>query len=78
MDRLDYVSMMCNEHAYVLAIEDIMKLDIPERSKYIRVMFDEITHIKSSTVVRCSCTRHRSYVCIFVRISRKRRLDGLL
>ena len=45
MDRLDYVSMMCNEHAYVLAIEDIMKLDIPERSKYIRVMFDEITRI---------------------------------
>ena len=44
MDRLDYVSMMCNEHAYVLAvIEDIMKLDIPERAKYIRVMFDEIT-----------------------------------
>ena len=45
MDRLDYVSMMCNEHAYVLAIEDMMKLDIPERAKYIRVMFDEITRI---------------------------------
>ena len=45
MDRLDYVSMMCNEHAYVLAIEDIMKLDIPERAKYIRVMYDEITRI---------------------------------
>ena len=35
MDRLDYVSMMCNEHAYVLAIENILKLDIPERAKYI-------------------------------------------
>ena len=45
MDRLDYVSMMCNEHAYVLAIENILKLDIPERAKYIRVMFDEITRI---------------------------------
>jgi len=45
MDRLDYVSMMCNEHAYVLAIEDLLKLDVPERAQYIRVMFDEITRI---------------------------------
>ena len=45
MDRLDYVSMMCNEHAYVLAIENLLKLEIPERAKYIRVMFDEITRI---------------------------------
>ena len=45
MDRLDYVSMMCNEHAYVLAIEKLLKINIPDRSKYIRVMFDEITRI---------------------------------
>jgi len=45
MDRLDYVSMMCNEHAYVMAIEKLLELDIPERAKYIRVMFDEITRI---------------------------------
>ena len=45
MDRLDYVSMMCNEHAYVLAIEKALQIDIPERAKYIRVMFDEITRI---------------------------------
>ena len=45
MDRLDYVSMMCNEHAYVLAIEDLLELDVPERAQYIRVMFDEITRI---------------------------------
>ena len=45
MDRLDYVSMMCNEHAYVLAIEKLLELDVPERAKYIRVMFDEITRI---------------------------------
>jgi len=45
MDRLDYVSMMCNEHAYVLAIEKLLEIDIPERAKYIRVMFDEITRI---------------------------------
>lgn len=45
MDRLDYVSMMSNEHAYVMAMEKLLKLDIPIRAKYIRVMFDEITRI---------------------------------
>jgi NADH-quinone oxidoreductase subunit D len=45
MDRLDYVSMMCNEHAYVLAIERLLGIIPPERAQYIRVMFDEITRI---------------------------------
>src|SRR5271165_5594869 len=45
MDRLDYVSMMCNEHAYVLAIEKLLGLEPPLRAQYIRVMFDEITRI---------------------------------
>jgi NADH-quinone oxidoreductase subunit D len=45
MDRLDYVSMMCNEHAYVMAIEKLLQLPVPERAQYIRVMFDEITRI---------------------------------
>ncbi|MFZ5557406.1 MAG: NADH-quinone oxidoreductase subunit D [Pseudomonadota bacterium] len=45
MDRLDYVSMMCNEHAYVMAIEKLLGIDVPERAQYIRVMFDEITRI---------------------------------
>jgi NADH-quinone oxidoreductase subunit D len=45
MDRLDYISMMCNEHAYVLAVEKLLGIDIPLRAKYIRVMFDEITRI---------------------------------
>ena len=45
MDRLDYVSMMCNEHAYVRAIEQLLDLEIPERAQYIRVMFDEVTRI---------------------------------
>ncbi|WP_018149746.1 NADH-quinone oxidoreductase subunit D [Leeia oryzae] len=45
MDRLDYVSMMCNEHAYVMAIENLMGVKVPERAQYIRVMFDEITRI---------------------------------
>jgi NADH-quinone oxidoreductase subunit D len=45
MDRLDYVSMMCNEHSYVLAIEKLMQADVPIRAQYIRVMFDELTRI---------------------------------
>ena len=45
MDRLDYVSMMCNEHAYVLAIERLLGITPPERAQYIRVMFDEITRV---------------------------------
>jgi NADH-quinone oxidoreductase subunit D len=45
MDRLDYVSMMVNEHAYVMAIEKLLGIQVPERAQYIRVMFDEITRI---------------------------------
>ena len=45
MDRLDYVSMMCSEHAYVLAIERLLGLKIPERARYIRVLFDEVTRV---------------------------------
>jgi NADH-quinone oxidoreductase subunit D len=45
MDRLDYVSMMCNEHAYVMAIEKLLGVEVPIRAQYLRVMFDEITRI---------------------------------
>lgn len=45
MDRLDYVSMMSNEHAYCLAVEKMLGVEVPERGKYIRTMFDEVTRI---------------------------------
>ena len=45
MDRLDYVSMMANEHAYCLAIENLLGVEVPLRAQYIRVMFDEITRL---------------------------------
>lgn len=45
MDRLDYVSMMCNEHGYVLAIEKLLGIEVPIRAQYIRVLFDEITRV---------------------------------
>ena len=44
-DRLDYVSMMAQEHAYSMAVERLMGIDVPLRAQYIRVMFDEITRI---------------------------------
>ena len=45
MDRLDYVSMMMNEHAYVMTIEKLLQIEVPIRAQYIRVLFDEITRI---------------------------------
>jgi NADH-quinone oxidoreductase subunit D len=45
LDRLDYVSMMCNEHAYCLAIEKLLGVEVPIRAQYIRVMMDEVTRI---------------------------------
>jgi len=47
MDRLDYTTLICNEHAYVLAIEKLLEIEVPLRAQYIRVMFDEITRVLS-------------------------------
>jgi len=44
-DRLDYVSMMAQEHAYSLLIEKVLECNVPERAQYIRVLFCEITRI---------------------------------
>lgn len=45
LDRLDYVSMMSQEHAYCLVIENLLNLDVPIRAQYIRIIFSEITRI---------------------------------
>ena len=45
MDRLDYVSMMCNEQAYCLAVERLLGVEVPRRARFIRVMFAELTRI---------------------------------
>ncbi|MGD8688981.1 MAG: NADH-quinone oxidoreductase subunit D, partial [Gammaproteobacteria bacterium] len=47
MDRLDYVSMMCNEHAFVMAVEKLLGIEVPIRAQYIRVMFDELTRLSN-------------------------------
>nr|DAZ88986.1 TPA_asm: NADH dehydrogenase subunit 7 [Phytophthora sp. SKS-2017] len=52
-DRLDYVSMMCQEHAYVLAVEKLLNCDVPLRAQYIRVLFSEITRILNHLLAVC-------------------------
>ena len=47
MDRLDYVSMMCNEHAYCLAVERLTGVDVPERAQYIRNVCRNYSYFKS-------------------------------
>ena len=44
-DRLDYVSMMNQEHCYSLAVEKLLRIEAPPRAQYIRVLFDELTRI---------------------------------
>ena len=79
MDRLDYVSMMCNEHAYVMAIEKLLGIEPPMRAQYIRVMFDEITRILNHLMwLGRPCARHRRDDGVPVRLPRARRPDGLL
>ena len=52
-DRLDYVSMLINEHAFCLAVEKLLNCDIPIRAKYIRVLFSEITRILNHLLAIC-------------------------
>jgi len=44
-DRLDYVSMMTQEHSFCLAVENLQKINLPKRAKFIRIIFTEITRI---------------------------------
>ncbi|XP_049794077.1 NADH-ubiquinone oxidoreductase 49 kDa subunit-like isoform X2 [Schistocerca nitens] len=53
-DRLDYVSMMCNEQCYALAVEKLLNIEVPKRAKYIRVLFAEITRLLNHIVATAS------------------------
>lgn len=52
-DRLDYVSMMCQEHGYALAVEKLLNVQVPLRAQYIRVLFSEITRILNHLLAVC-------------------------
>ena len=60
-DRLDYVSPMCQEHAYALAVETLLDIEVPERGQYVRVLFSEITrllnHLLNITTFAMGCRR---------------------
>lgn len=49
-DRLDYVSPMCQEHAFALSVEKLLKCEVPKRAQYIRVLFAELTRILNHTM----------------------------
>lgn len=49
-DRLDYVSPMCQEHAYALTVEKLLSCEVPKRAQYIRVLFSELTRILNHTM----------------------------
>jgi NADH-quinone oxidoreductase subunit D len=53
-DRLDYVSPMCQEHAFSLAVEKLMGIEAPPRGQYIRVLFAEITRILNHLLNICA------------------------
>lgn len=58
-DRLDYCSMLCQEHAYVLAVEKLLEVEVPERALFIRTMMDEVTrilnHLLNVTTMALDC-----------------------
>jgi len=53
-DRLDYVSPMCMEHSYALAVETLLGIEVPPRAKYIRVLYAEITRILNHLLNICA------------------------
>ncbi|UOF93979.1 MAG: NADH-quinone oxidoreductase subunit D [Bordetella sp.] len=72
MDRLDYVSMMCNEHAYVMAIEKLLDIKVPIRAQYIRVMFDEITRLMNHLMSLGSHALDVGAMAVFLYMFRER------
>ena len=72
MDRLDYVSMMCNEHAYVRAIETLTGIEAPERAQWIRTMFDEITRILNHLMFIGSSALDLGAMAVFLYAFRER------
>lgn len=74
MDRLDYVSMMCNEHAYVRAIEQLLGIEAPIRAQYIRTMFDEITRLGNHLMWIGTCGLDLGAMTVFLYAFREREM----
>lgn len=74
MDRLDYVSMMCNEHAYVMAIEQLLGLEAPARAQWIRTMFDELTRFSNHLMWLGSSALDLGAMTVFLYCFREREM----
>lgn len=74
MDRLDYVSMMCNEHAYVLAIEQLLGVEAPARAQWIRTMFDELTRFSNHLMWLGSAALDLGAMTVFLYCFREREM----
>ena len=75
MDRLDYVSMMCNEHAYVRALEKLLGVEAPLRAQYIRTMFDEVTRLLNQVLWLGACVDEYETLLTDNRIWKQRTVD---
>jgi NADH-quinone oxidoreductase subunit D len=74
MDRLDYVSMMCNEHAYVMAIEQLLGVEAPVRAQWIRTMFDELTRFSNHLMWIGSAALDLGAMTVFLYAFREREM----
>jgi len=74
LDRLDYMSMMCNEHAYVRAIEELLGIEPPPRAQYIRTMFDELTRLSNHLLWIASCGIDLGAMTVFLYAFREREM----
>ena len=74
LDRLDYMSMMCNEHAYVRAIKNLLGIEPPPRAQYIRTMFDEITRFSNHLLWVASCGLDLGAMTVFLYAFREREM----
>jgi NADH-quinone oxidoreductase subunit D len=74
MDRLDYVSMMCNEHAYVMAIEQLLGVEAPARAQWIRTMFDELTRFSNHLLWLGSSALDLGAMTVFLYCFREREM----
>ena len=74
LDRLDYMSMMCNEHAYVRAIEQLLGIELPPRAQWIRTMFDELTRFSNHLLLIASCGLDLGAMSMFIYAFREREM----
>lgn len=72
MERLDYMSMMGNMHAYCIAVEKLLEIDVPQRAQYIRTLFDELGRITNHMLWVGTCALDLGAMTIFLYCSRER------